>query len=81
MELITFYTDDADEIIENYWTILMGDGKNNYKQLENLISDSFNKIKDVSTSVWNHFDSNHHFAFEDSNIQIVKFHVKIVQKK
>ena len=48
MELITFYTDDADEIIENYWTILMGNGKDNYKQLENLISDSFNKIKDVS---------------------------------
>ena len=47
MELITFYTDDADEIIENYWTILMGNGKDNYKQLENLISDSFNKIKDV----------------------------------
>ena len=61
MELITFYTDDADLIIENYWTILMGDGKDNYKQLENLISDSFNKIKDVSTSVWNHYDSKHHF--------------------
>ena len=52
MELITFYTDDADEIIENYWTILMGNGKDNYKQLENLISDSFNKIKDVSTYVF-----------------------------
>ena len=47
MELITFYTDDAEEIVQKYWTLL-GEGDDNFKELENLISDSFNEIKDVS---------------------------------
>ena len=47
MELITFYTDDAEEIVQKYWTLL-GEGDDNFKELENLISDSFNGIKDVS---------------------------------
>ena len=46
MELITFYTDDAEGIVQKYWTLL-GEGDDNFKELENLISDSFNGIKDV----------------------------------
>ena len=46
MELITFYTDDAEEIVQKYWTLL-GEGDDNFKELENLISNSFNGIKDV----------------------------------
>ena len=47
MELITFYSpDDAEEIIQKYWTLL-GEGDDNFKELENLISNSFNGIKDV----------------------------------
>ena len=47
MEIVTFYTNDAEKIIEKYWKLL-GEGDDNFKQLENLISDSFNGIKDVS---------------------------------
>ncbi len=46
MELITFYTDDAEGIIQKYWTML-GEGDDNFKELENLVSNSFNGIKDV----------------------------------
>ena len=47
MELITFYTDDADQIISDYSQII-GTTSNDFKELERLIETSFSQIKDVS---------------------------------
>ena len=72
MELITFYTDDAEEIVQKYWTLL-GEGDDNFKELENLISDSFNGIKDVSF-----FSKN---IFETQTIEKRRFGVNLMASK
>ena len=49
MELVTFYTDDSETIVEKYWNILAdNNGQDSHNELEKLISDSFSGIKDVS---------------------------------